>query len=52
MQVKDAINELNNKRKQRLMLLLEHIEDQGQREQIKFFFCFTFRLKKPENEQH
>lgn len=30
MKVKEAINALNNKRKERLKLLLEYIEDQGQ----------------------
>jgi len=29
MQVKNAINELNNKRKERLMIPLEYVEDQG-----------------------
>ena len=29
MNVKDAINALNSKRKERLILLLEYIEDQG-----------------------
>ena len=28
--VKEAINTLNNKRKERLMLLFDYIEDQGQ----------------------
>ena len=30
MKVKEAINALNNKRKDRMKLILEYIEDQGQ----------------------
>ena len=39
MKVKEAINTLNNKRKERLTLLLEYIEDQG------MFPCHPFTTK-------
>ena len=47
MKVKEAINTLNNKRKERLMLLLEYIEDQGSFLVHLFFVSFGYWLLHP-----